>query len=269
MDDALVPETMGKPAKMAVQFSLFCAAVFILITVILTFTAGSDNAAWVVIGIAITALFGMLGVMLKWMRDGNYDPDHLKYVAAGQTVALVILACSCLAVIYADPPIAKYTIGGTIDGVTGGGLVLQNNGKGDLSVNGGGCSPFTFKDKMSAGGSYHVTVKAQPSSSTCTVQGGSGHANGPVTSPSVICTPSWTIGGNVGGLKGTGLVLQNNGADSLQVQSDGPFQFKTLVPDKGAYAVTVSSQPSTGSCQASFNTGTATAAVTNVVITCQ
>jgi hypothetical protein len=39
----------------------------------------------------------------------------------------------------------------------------------------------------------------------------------------------YTIGGTVTSLTGTGLVLQDNGADNLTVTAAGPFTFKTSV----------------------------------------
>src|SRR5262249_5016134 len=56
---------------------------------------------------------------------------------------------------------------------------------------------------------------------------------------------SFTVGGTVTGLAGSGLVLQNNGGDNLAVTGTGTvsFTFKTAVAKNGAYAVTVSTQP--------------------------
>src|SRR3984957_4406464 len=66
-----------------------------------------------------------------------------------------------------------------------------------------------------------------PQSSTST--GGTGTGTG------------FTIGGTVTGLSGTGLVLQDNGADNLTITKSGPFVFPTGVTS--AYAVTFLSQP--------------------------
>ncbi len=45
---------------------------------------------------------------------------------------------------------------------------------------------------------------------------------------------NFTIGGNVSGLTGTGLVLQNNGADNLSVTASGTFTFATAVKSGGS-----------------------------------
>jgi hypothetical protein len=66
------------------------------------------------------------------------------------------------------------TIGGTVTGLTGIGLVLQNNGTDDLPITGDG--PFTFATPLRPGGLYSVTVATNPRnpSQTCSVTNGNG-----------------------------------------------------------------------------------------------
>jgi 6-phosphogluconolactonase len=68
----------------------------------------------------------------------------------------------------------EYDVGGTVTGLKGTGLVLQDNSRDDLRVNANGA--FTFSSRVAKGNTYSVTVKTQPSNpaQTCTVQGGSG-----------------------------------------------------------------------------------------------
>ena len=54
---------------------------------------------------------------------------------------------------------------------------------------------------------------------------------------------TYAVGGTVSGLKGSGLVLANNGADALPVITNGPFIFVAPVAIGGTYNVTVISQP--------------------------
>ncbi|MEP7302711.1 MAG: beta-propeller fold lactonase family protein [Caldimonas sp.] len=77
-----------------------------------------------------------------------------------------------------------------------------------------------------------------------------------------------SIGGSVSGLTGAGLVLQNNAGDNLAVAASGPFSFTPGVAPGSAYAVTVLSQPSGQSCAVQNGSGTASAAVSNVVVSC-
>lgn len=72
------------------------------------------------------------------------------------------------------PPLPPgFTIGGTVDGLQGAGLVLMDLGT-DLAVSGNG--QFTFPGTLAAGQTYEVTVKTQPQGSdqVCTVQHGAG-----------------------------------------------------------------------------------------------
>lgn len=167
------------------------------------------------------------------------------------------------------PPPTTYSIGGNVTGLTGTGLVLQDNGGDNLSVSAAGS--FTFATKLASGASYSVTVMTQPSGQTCTVASGSGTVSGNVTTVAVSCTSSGsnvTIGGTVTGLTGT-VVLQDNGGDNLSVTQNGPFTFATALATGTAYAVTVLTQPSGQTCTVTSGTGTtASANVTNVAVAC-
>ena len=65
-----------------------------------------------------------------------------------------------------------YTVGGTVMGLIGDGLILQNNGTDDLSISDNGI--FTFAGQLGQGEAYAVTVKEKPTgpSQTCFVSGG-------------------------------------------------------------------------------------------------
>jgi hypothetical protein len=79
----------------------------------------------------------------------------------------------------------------------------------------------------------------------------------------------YTIGGTVGGLSASGLVLQNNGGDTLPVSSGATsFAFPNKIPDGGSYAVTVSQQPTGQTCAVANGSGTATGDVGDVAVIC-
>ncbi len=169
------------------------------------------------------------------------------------------------------PTPSTYTIGGTVSGLSGSGLVLQDNGGNNLTVTANGS--FTFTTAITSGGAYAVTVLTQPSSptQTCSVTAGSGTATANVTSVQVTCAaPTYTIGGTVSGLTGTGLVLQDNGGNNLTITANGTFTFTTAITSGSAYAVTVLTQPSspTQTCSVTNGSGTAAANVTNVQVAC-
>jgi hypothetical protein len=169
------------------------------------------------------------------------------------------------------------TIGGTVAGLTGTGLVLQDNGVDSLTVT-AGATKFTFKTAVASGGKYAVTVQTQPTNpaQTCAVTTGTGSASANVTSVAVTCTTNpvtATIGGTVSGLvvPGSSVILQNNGGDSLTITANGGFTFKTAVTGPtDAYAVTVLTQPTSPNqiCTVASGSGTASANVTNVAVTC-
>jgi YVTN family beta-propeller protein len=68
----------------------------------------------------------------------------------------------------------KYTVGGTVTGLVGQGLVLEDNSGNSLSLSANGA--FVFSGSIGNGDAYSVTVATQPSNpaQTCTVHNGSG-----------------------------------------------------------------------------------------------
>src|SRR5262245_12089155 len=58
------------------------------------------------------------------------------------------------------PPAAGFSIGGSVAGLSGSGLVLQLNGSGNLPVAGDGA--FVFAGLLPDGTAYAVTVASQP-----------------------------------------------------------------------------------------------------------
>jgi len=168
---------------------------------------------------------------------------------------------------------ASFTVGGTVSGLTGEGLVLQNNGGDNLPITTNGS--FTFGAELANGSAYAVTVATQPTNPTqsCSVTNGTGTVNGSnVANVAVNCiTGNFSVGGTVSGLTGEGLVLRNNGGDSLSIATNGGFAFATGLDNGSAYAVTVATQPTnpTQNCTVTNGTGTVSGSnVTNVAINC-
>ncbi len=162
------------------------------------------------------------------------------------------------------------TVGVTVTGLLGTGLVLQDNGGDSLTVPTNG----SFNFATTVNGTYAVTVLTQPTvpAQLCTVANGSGTATTSTVTLNVSCVLSYTIGGTVTGLVGTGLVLQDNCGDNLAITANGAFTFATQVATGAPYSVTVFAQPGSPSqtCVVTTGTGsgTATANVTSVAITC-
>ena len=86
---------------------------------------------------------------------------------------------------------ASYTVGGTLSGLSGGTLVLQDNGGDNLNLTANGT--FTFATGLTTGTGYSVTVASSPAGQTCAVTNGSGTiGSANVTSVSVTCTAAST-----------------------------------------------------------------------------
>ncbi len=179
------------------------------------------------------------------------------HFAAGLKPALGFLAACALAActggsssLFTDNALAitqGFTVGGTVSGLIGSGLALQNNSGDTLVVSTNGS--FTFHTLLFSGNTYNVTVSAQPGTpaQTCVVGQGIGTVAGAnVASVTVMCAnktaPLDAIGGTVQGVSGSGLVLQNDGADDLAV-SNGAFTFPTALASGMPYNVTVRSPP--------------------------
>jgi uncharacterized repeat protein (TIGR01451 family) len=83
--------------------------------------------------------------------------------------------------------------------------------------------------------------------------------------------PNYTIGGTVGGLVGTDLVLGLNGGNNLLVTANGNFVFAQPLPDLSSYAVAIVQQPIEPNQICTVSNGSGTLAggnVTDVVVDC-
>lgn len=172
-----------------------------------------------------------------------------------------------------EPPTPRYYVGGFVSGLAGTGLVLKNNGGDSLRVRADG--QFTFSKPLAAGSQYVVAVKTQPinPAQACIVRFGSGTMPADnVMSVPVLCTTStFTLGGTVTGLLGSGLVLSDSGNDDLAVTANGGFTFAMPLAQGVPYFVKVRSQPANPAqtCVVAGAAATMSAApVTNIAVAC-
>lgn len=165
----------------------------------------------------------------------------------------------------------QVTIGGTITGLAGSGLVLQNNAGDNLARNADGA--FTFATSIASGTNYAVTVKSQPANpvQVCTVSAGSGTATANVANVAIACQrDSFAIGGTISGVA-QALVLQLNGANDYTSSTTGTFTFAAVVQGGKAYDVTIKTQPASPALPCTIANGSGTvgdAPVTNIEIHC-
>ena len=81
--------------------------------------------------------------------------------------------------------------------------------------------------------------------------------------------PTYTVGGTVTALSGSGLVLQNESGDDLPISATGRFTFATRMLSGTSYSVTVKTLPTSQGCFVLNGAGTIVATdVTNVTVTC-
>jgi 6-phosphogluconolactonase len=81
--------------------------------------------------------------------------------------------------------------------------------------------------------------------------------------------PTFSVGGSVSGLTGSGLQLQLNGGTGLVVTANGSFSFADAFDSGSKYAVTIKSQPSSSRCVLTNASGTIAAAnIGNVQVQC-
>ena len=197
--------------------------------------------------------------------------------SVGWLLLPILVACSNGRGSVDDPPAAPsqgtqdFAVGGSVSGLVGSGLVLQNNGAGDLPIAADGS--FTFATRLATGTTYNVAVLSQPTSpsQSCTVSRGSGSiAAANVADVAVTCaTGQFSIRGSVSGLTGSGLVLQNNGGNDLSIPADGPFAFGNRLVDGATYTVTVRTQPTGQNCVVRNPSGTIRSGdVSDVEIAC-
>ncbi|WP_374580190.1 hypothetical protein [Pseudoduganella sp.] len=147
---------------------------------------------------------------------------------------------------------ASFTISGTIYGLANEGLVLQNNGGDPLKV-ASGATTFSFPNSISYGTMYNVTVKENPQHMTCSPAGSTGQGSaGHTTSINVVinCTQnSYTLGGTVEGLTGTGLTVINGSFGNQVTITPLATVFNMgKIPVGQAYGLAILTQPKDQVC---------------------
>lgn len=166
---------------------------------------------------------------------------------------------------------SSFTIGGNLTGLAGGQQITLHNGIEALQLTANGV--FAFAGKVVDGGSYSVTVAAQPVGQTCVVANGSGASvSADVSNVSVTCTyQNFILGGNLTGLaSGQQITLQDNGAGPITLTANGAFTLSSASHYFDVYSVSVSTQPGPSNefCSVTNGSGTISANVENIQIIC-
>jgi len=155
----------------------------------------------------------------------------------------------------------SYAIGGAISGLTGAGLVLQDNGGNNLSTAAGATS-FTFTTAIISGGTYNVTILSPPSgpSQTCVVTNGTGSVtNSDITNVHVTCTSIFVYVSNERDNKISAYSISNNGTlaplptspfttgsgpEGLAVDPSGKFLYVANIASNNVSAYSIGSDGS-------------------------
>jgi mannan endo-1,4-beta-mannosidase len=132
---------------------------------------------------------------------------------------------------------------------------------------------FVFKHPINIG--FAIFLAASFLLSGCSGGGGGGSGNGGSGSAgngnggSGSGSGNVTIGGTLSGLASSQqVILQDNGGNALTVTSNGAFTFSASLASSTSYSVTVSTQPSGQICTVANGSGTATANISNVLVSC-
>lgn len=130
-------------------------------------------------------------------------------VIAACGMSLGLLACGGSD----DEAARQFTVGGSISGLTGSGLVLQNNGADDLALP-AGAAAFVFSTALLADQPFNVSVKTQPVGQNCAVTRGQGRVEADVRDVQVSCASAAAGGGSGSGSDaGDGGAGGDGGAD--------------------------------------------------------
>lgn len=190
-----------------------------------------------------------------------------------------------------------YTVGGTVTGLTSGSVVLRMGtislvvnsvtGSSSSSVSSGSSSssssviPFKFAKGLTNGTVYQVFVAIQPSGFICTPPNITGVINGAnVTNVLFACQKTYTVGGTIVGLTGTGLTLKLNYGINLEKSLSKavqpslygetlPLNFAAGIKSGEQYKVTITTQPAGQVCRVINGEGTITGSnINNVLVQC-
>lgn len=146
----------------------------------------------------------------------------------------------------------RFTVGGTITGLAGSGLAIQDQTSGGSADPAPGAASYTLSSTFITGQNYNVVVEHQPVNPTqsCVVSSPTGQvATSDIENVKVACTTqSYTLGGTVTNLQGSGLTLKDAvSGQTFVVQPNGlgsvPFNFASPILSGSSYQVSVIQQP--------------------------
>ncbi|MDH5717216.1 MAG: hypothetical protein OEZ22_06225, partial [Spirochaetia bacterium] len=159
-----------------------------------------------------------------------------------------------------------YYVGGTVNGITSGNLVLQNNGGDNIEISSDG--PFSFPIIMAADTAYTVSIFQNPTGHLCSITNAAGTIGASdITNITVNCISTWTVWVDVTGITSGSLTLQNNAGDDIPVSADASYSFATMLSDGATYNVTTTN-PTGHLCTVTGGVGTIALSDVTVTVNC-
>lgn len=163
----------------------------------------------------VVVLFTSLYFIKLYKEEVLEERGHL-FAIILQSLALFVLGCSLLAIVYGPEPKKSFTLGGITSGNGNAMATLTLTSKIVQTLQVSifqGCGAFTFPLPLDDGDSYLVTLAVVPPSalqtavgapvSTCTLQGPvAGTISGQITTLIISCTTTaqYSVGGTITGM---------------------------------------------------------------------
>ncbi|MFN3713547.1 MAG: hypothetical protein ACK4SX_07810 [Alcanivoracaceae bacterium] len=230
-------------------------------------------------GNPFTTLFSANGT--GW--DGLLDDIQAALEADSTTYSalLALVREGNLASLPDAPPPPSYTISGSISGATGN-VLWQTMDDGFVHHDGSdanGAVTFTSGAGIAGGSSWSVEITGEPAGQDCSISNGSGILSANVTNVQITCEDEpaepvfYSISGSISGATGNVLwqtmddgFVHHDGSDT-----DGAVTFTTGagIESGSSWSVEITGEPTGQSCNVSNGSGTLSANITNVLISCE
>lgn len=177
--------------------------------------------------------------------------------------------------------VATFSLSGTITGASAavGWEVRKNGAAHNSGSTANGAVTFTLPAGVEENSAWSVVVSSAPPGQACSVSNGSGTVAANITSIAIACsavviTPNtFAISGSIGGASGSvqWQTLRNGSVFHSGANSNGNTTFTTAagMVDGSAWSVQVVSAPAGQNCIVSNGSGTLTANINNILISCE
>lgn len=193
-----------------------------------------------------------IGNLLSYQVGVISQPSQLTQICTASNASGVINGADVTNVVI-NCATSSFPVRANISGLEGSGLRLQLQETDDptsptQSVELNEDGEVSFPTALLDGTRYELSIAQQPMSPAqwCIVDNDLPLQHSANSAPvSISCTSdTYRVGGTVFGLRGSGLVLTNNGTDNLEISASGAFTFNAPLFDHTSYEVKVSAHPS-------------------------